>query len=147
MGMRKLIAAVAVAMIASGALPARAEETCGGHEEGFLHLRISPAQEVYGFGETLKVNAEVVRRLPTGDVPVEGAEVYVSLSKRRLVSFGRAVTDTDGQAVVRMRSFNPAVGLLDASGLAELKYTDINHCLDRSNRDTVTREDFIRIVK
>lgn len=147
MGMKKLVVAFAAATVACAAVPAQAEGMCGGHQEGYLHLRISPAQDLYGRDETVKVNAEVVRRLPTGDTPVEGAEVYVALHSRRFVVYDREITDVDGQATLRLRSDHFVPGLADAGGRTEVTYTDIHQCIDPSHEDAVTREDFVRIVK
>ena len=131
------------------AVPAVAEE-CSGLKNGNLRVVMEPAQPSYRVGQLASVFAYVTRSLPTGgEVPVEGAEVFVRLFQEdRAGVAGKAITDIDGTAVLRIR-LRPnwvLTGLADGYGVARVQYTDNDFpCVRYSHEDSVERPDFILI--
>lgn len=110
-----------------------------------LAVRYSAPRDVYRLGETVETTVQVTRTVENLELgPVEGVTVAVTLGKGSLISIGSAVTDEDGQAVVRVRledKLRP--GGVDAYGTAETELTACPRVAEWGER---LEEDFITVL-
>ena len=120
--------------------------TCGRDDRlETLAVRYSVPRDVYRFGETVVATVRVTRTVDRRDLgPAEGITVAIVLGNRARISVGSAVTDEDGEAVVRVKlEDHLRAGAVDAYGTAESELTGCPRVAEWGER---LEEDFITVL-